>query len=535
MIRNLSTAALFALVLTFVSVATATAAGPKITGGARTTCALSDAGAVSCWGENTRGALGNGNTTDTHVAQPVIGLSTGVVDISVGESFACAVRSNGSLVCWGSNSNGQLTPGTGDSDPHPAPVEVPGISGVVSVAAAYSSVCVVLADATARCWGHNFYGQMGNVGVTDLAVHPVAQVQGVSNIKEIDAANFGFCALIQDGTVSCWGMNWEGQLGRMPVGFGEHSSTPATVAGIAGATQFAGGEAACVLIGAESIVKCWGRNGYRGLGDPSAPNASPSPVTVPGISGVTQLTGSSDTKCVWLADKSIKCWGYNLHHQLSPENGDVAPPISPAFSSTPLLLNDGGNSSQVCWMSKGGGVTCRGSNYNGESGSPNINDDGVGDTVVPGADLVTRSYPVVSRSYKRIGKVTTDKRKKYYRLKAEATISPGEFVALTEACSGVVKAVATYNYKANKTVRRKGKKVRIKVKRKKTWKASAALATVDTACVARIDFKKLPVKTLNRKRIVVGATFGGNGATDAVKFEEFKTALPRVKAKKRKR
>lgn len=533
MIKNLSTAALLALVLTFASVAAATAAGPKITSGARTTCALSDAGAVSCWGENTKGALGNGNTDNTHVAQPVIGLSAGVVDISVGESFACALRSNGSVVCWGNNSNGQLTPGAGDGDPHPAPVEVPGISGAVSVAASYSSVCVVLADATARCWGHNFYGQMGNAGITGSAMHPIVQVQGVSNIKEIDAANFGFCALIQDGTVSCWGMNWEGQLGRMPVGFGEHSSTPATVAGIAGATQFAGGDAACVLIGAEAIVRCWGDNGYYGVGDPSSPTASPSPVTVPGISGVVRLMGSSDTKCVWLADNSIRCWGFNSHHQLSPENDDIAPPISPVFSSTPLLFSDGGNAQQLCWMSKGGGVTCRGSNYSGESGSPNINDNGVGDTVVPGADLVTRSYPVASSTFKRVGKVTTDRRKKSYRLKADAAIVPGELVSLAEACGGVVKAVATWSYRANKTVRRGGKKKRIKVKRKKTWKTSAPLATVGSACVARIDFKKLPVKTLNRKRVAISASFAGNGATEAVKFTEFKTTMPRVRAKSR--
>lgn len=528
MFRNLSAVAFIALLITLATAATAAAAGPKITGSSRTTCALSDAGAVSCWGENVLGALGNGNTTDTHVAQPVVGLSSGVVDIAVGESFGCAVRVNGNVACWGRNSSGQVTPGSGDSDAHPVPADVPGISGAVAVAAAYSAVCVVLADGTARCWGHDGYGQMGDDGPTGSTTHPIVQVQGVSGIKEIDAANFGFCALLTDGTVSCWGMNWEGQLGRLPAGFGSHSSKPELVAGINGATQLVGGDSACALIGVDSTVRCWGDNFYYGAGDPAAPDVITTPVAVPGLAGVVSLAGSSNSKCVWLVDKTVKCWGYNLHHQLSPENGDVGPPRTVTFSGEPILLNDGGDSSLLCWMTKGGGVTCRGSNYNGESGSPNINDGGVGDTVVPGVDLITRAYPsATAPTFKRSGKVKVDKRKKNYRLKADAAFTPSELVPFAEACAGKVRATATYSYKAVKKKKR--------VKRKKIWKATASLKTVGTTCVARIDFKKLPVKTLNKQRIVVSADFAGNSAAQALKFPALKVKLPRVKVKKKRK
>lgn len=75
-------------------------------------CALKSNGSVWCWGNNTSGAVGDG--TSTHRSQPtaVKGLSAGVVHLSVGQNHACAVKSDGSVWCWGANSDGQLGDGT---------------------------------------------------------------------------------------------------------------------------------------------------------------------------------------------------------------------------------------------------------------------------------------------------------------------------------------------------------------------------------------------------------------------------------------
>lgn len=136
-----------------------------------TTCTLTTAKGVKCWGSNAEGELGQGVTSAySRTPVQVPGLSSGVSSLSLGRYHACALLTGGELRCWGSNSNNQLT--SGKANPTAAPATVSGFSGTPGkVSAGYHSTCVSTSTGM-QCWGDNTYGQLGN-GTTTSAGSPV--------------------------------------------------------------------------------------------------------------------------------------------------------------------------------------------------------------------------------------------------------------------------------------------------------------------------------------------------------------------------
>ncbi|HEY1874157.1 MAG TPA: hypothetical protein VGG67_07135, partial [Steroidobacteraceae bacterium] len=125
-------------------------------------CALSSAGAVQCWGDNQFGQLGNGKShmiERTPVA--VSRLSGKVVAIAAGDFITCALSSAGAVQCWGENSHGQL--GDGMHNNSSTPVAVSGLSsGFVAIAAGTGHACALGSTGSMQCWGDNEFGQLGN-------------------------------------------------------------------------------------------------------------------------------------------------------------------------------------------------------------------------------------------------------------------------------------------------------------------------------------------------------------------------------------
>jgi alpha-tubulin suppressor-like RCC1 family protein len=146
----------------------------RLSAGAGHTCVFTADGIVSCWGDNREGQLGTGDRTQRTTPSKIDPNGLGAVtQIYAGGSHTCAQRVDGSLWCWGSNRFGQL--GTGDTEPRLTPTEVaPDILGT-NVAAAYAGgahTCAVKTDGSVWCWGNNQYGQLG-VDVGPLATAPV--------------------------------------------------------------------------------------------------------------------------------------------------------------------------------------------------------------------------------------------------------------------------------------------------------------------------------------------------------------------------
>src|SRR2546429_313780 len=192
-----------------------------------------------------------------------------------------------------------------------------GISTATALDAGSYHTCAILQDATVDCWGLNDYGQLGDGTQTNSST-PVA-VGGVSDVATVTGGGFHTCARLGDGTLRCWGRNIEGQLGDQATA-GWFSATPVPVTGITTAlTVTGGGFHSCALL-QNGTMQCWGWNDYYQLGNQSAINASSTPVTVDGITPASLAPGAEHT-CVLHRDGTAQCWGDNQYGQ----NGNGSP------------------------------------------------------------------------------------------------------------------------------------------------------------------------------------------------------------------
>jgi alpha-tubulin suppressor-like RCC1 family protein len=284
-----------------------------ISAGSHHTCALTYAGAVKCWGYNYFGQIGDGSRGVRHTPVDVRGLSTGVVAISAGQTHTCALTNTGAVKCWGYNDFGQL--GDGTTAWRDAPVDVSGLSsGVVAISAGVAHTCALTRAGAVKCWGHNGMGQLGDGTQIVTRLTPVS-VSGLSSgVVDISAGMIHTCALTLAGAVKCWGDNGHGELGD---GTTTNRRAPVSVLGLSsGVFAIAAGYHTCALTNAGG-VKCWGYNYAGALGDGTR-ISRPAPVDVSGISSGAVSIAASDYgfSCAQIVNGAVKCWGANRYGQL---------------------------------------------------------------------------------------------------------------------------------------------------------------------------------------------------------------------------
>ena len=153
---------------------------------------------------------------------------TDAVGVAPGSGHTCAVRVNGLVTCWGSNFNGQLGNGFTDSGAHVFPAGVPDLDEVVAVASGGNHSCALRTNGTVRCWGANFSGQIGDgtISLFDSRPSPTA-VNGLGAVVVLALGDEHSCARRTDGDVRCWGRDDNRQLGD---GFTTNQPTQITVA-----------------------------------------------------------------------------------------------------------------------------------------------------------------------------------------------------------------------------------------------------------------------------------------------------------------
>lgn len=351
---------------------------PRIAAGGAHSCASLRDGTVKCWGSGAYGQLGNNGTVDQTTPVSVAGIGSNVTGVAAGFGHSCAVRSDGIVKCWGSDSDGQLGNGTASGE-QSTPVDVLALEGSVSaISAGDSHSCALLSDRTVKCWGRGADGQLGN-GSNDSksAAVSVAELDSVVAIASGGAHN---CALLSDHTVRCWGWGIYGQLGD---GRGTTSATPVRVEGLdADATAIAaGGRHTCAIL-ANGGIKCWGSGIYGQLGDGATNNQSV-PVNVSTLGGsAVEIVAAGFHTCSRLTAGAVKCWGSGTDGELG--NGGSETHTTPVTvtgidgATTVIAAGERHN----CALLDDGGVKCWGSGTNGQLGNGRFDDQTVPVTVI---------------------------------------------------------------------------------------------------------------------------------------------------------
>jgi len=339
----------------------------SITGGGAHTCATLANGTGRCWGANGSGQIGDNTLTGRTAPTAVAGLATATT-IAAGASTTCATLATGAARCWGADTDGQLGNGT-PLALSKVPVAVTGITNATGLAAGGSHGCATLANGTAKCWGDNASGQIGDNTLTDrpTPVTPVGLGTAPTNAVEIAAGQYHTCALRAAGTVKCWGANYIGQIGD---GTTTERHVPTSVSGLTGAVAIAtGAEHSCALH-VSGVVKCWGNNNHGQLGDNTRTDRR-TPVTVLSVANAVAITAGEYHTCARLVTGAMKCWGDNLWGQIG--NGNIVEqrvPVSVMAGATPLANVVGITAGWVftCARIAGGTARCWGLNASGQLG-----------------------------------------------------------------------------------------------------------------------------------------------------------------------
>ena len=182
-----------------------------IAAGASHVCELTSGGGVRCWGYNGDGELGDGTAVARLAPVGVTGLARGVRAVAAGGYHACALTNGGAVKCWGRNVDGQL--GYPDRAAQRTPVDVGGFAAdVVAITAGGFHTCALTGAGAVKCWGYNRHGQLGNGSTLDQAA-PVGVAGLGAGVTAIAAGANHTCALMAGGALRCWGYNDFGQLG----------------------------------------------------------------------------------------------------------------------------------------------------------------------------------------------------------------------------------------------------------------------------------------------------------------------------------
>ncbi len=250
-------------------------------------------------GRTTSGWTAGGFTEAHPPAGPGAQTPVRVEQIVMGEGHMCALLDDSTVRCWG----GRLTEevcdactcraeGRGAGGWSSVERSLPGLAGVVSLAASDSHTCAVVRDGTVRCWG-------GDESVVSTgANNPVAAIDGIRDVVSLTTRHLETCALLGDGTVRCWG------------GSVRPNDPNNFVAGWFGIQELtASTELANRNFGVSCVRSILGEVECRGTGTFCSPQTSSEPVSLflPALRGTSHISTNGNSVCGINAEGTPTC------------------------------------------------------------------------------------------------------------------------------------------------------------------------------------------------------------------------------------
>lgn len=311
--------------------------------------------------------------------------------VAVGNGTACAVMADATAKCWGFNGAGQL--GDGTRVTRSMPREVLTARRVESVALGAAHGCLTkrgqvhpYLPASLQCWGSNLTGQLGDATVIERHA-PVAApaANGATLAFSTPALASSHSCVTSDAgedNVRCWGDNGFGQLGD---GTTTSRSTPQAISGLHASQVVAGDLHTCALLSV-GTVSCWGANGFGQLGDVTTTDRS-TPTAVPGLVGARSIAAGGSQTCALLGDATVRCWGRNQFGQLGDATTiDRGAPTTVSGLGTAVSIDVGRE--HACAVRDDARLVCWGSNNWGQLGDGTTVNRAT-PTLVPGLSAVS--------------------------------------------------------------------------------------------------------------------------------------------------
>lgn len=285
-------------------------------------CLTNNLGEISCIGLNSTGQVGRDPALGTGVRQVYkIPSTSGFSYVRAGLDYSCALKSDGTVWCWGANEHGQL--GTGNTTSSYIPQQVTGLTNAVELSISKRGYhnCARKTDGTVWCWGWNNFGQTGAPASPTDQLSPMEALQ-LKNASQLSLGAEFSCGL-KDGQVFCIGHNGYGQSGTGRTG-SYSNGDPALVSQVEKIE--AGQMHACVLTTADEVF-CWGESTYGQVGHGSVINQS-IPISV--FKNAKDLASGSVHSCAISQNNRLWCWGFNGTAQFG--NGDSINSLVPVVS-----------------------------------------------------------------------------------------------------------------------------------------------------------------------------------------------------------
>ena len=244
-------------------------AGPTVASAAQ------QPGTALAWGYNGYGELGDGSRTQISYTPVAVDLPAGtqVAAVAAGDFHSLAVTSDGGVLAWGANNDGQLGDGSSTTfSTTPVAVDLPAATRVTAVAAGFNQSLALTSDGSVLAWGLNNDGQLGDGSTTDSSTPVAVDLPAGTRVTAIAAGGYDSLALTSNGSVLAWGDGQDGALGADDGGALE-SSTPVAVDLPAGTrvTAIAAGDGYSLALTSDGSVLAWGSTGTGTWGTAAAP------------------------------------------------------------------------------------------------------------------------------------------------------------------------------------------------------------------------------------------------------------------------
>jgi alpha-tubulin suppressor-like RCC1 family protein len=291
------------------------------------TCSVSTAGSISCWGDNSADQLGDGSTLSNRTTAGLVAGSLGAggayqVFTGMTTPTVCASSLGNALYCWGSDAEAQLDDGITGAN-QPTPLLIAGIpAGVTDASAGANNACAI-AGGLLFCWGSAPYmGQPNGPGTSTAIQVPLPYAP-----YRVSVGQESTCVILVTGALYCWGKNTMGDVGD---GSGTFQMSPQRIFGSGVTAVSVGFLTACAVV--NGGVQCWGANDSGEVGlDTGGVNVT-TPYTLPAAlfgGPVDDISVGFNHVCA-LSMGAVKCWGANSRGQLG--NGTTTPSVAPVLA-----------------------------------------------------------------------------------------------------------------------------------------------------------------------------------------------------------